>query len=169
MPDSTLDSLLNHPGGAPAIVTPSETISFAELSGRVEASAAMLAKDHVRAGQPIGLAFADPIGHLVVSLALLKLGAQQLALSVSDPAGVLDSAAARAGVTLIVTDQATLPAKAPRLTVNWRRLPPVKPAPGQIRHEASFLLLGSGTTGRPKLISLTAEQFELQIDRELDA
>jgi len=169
MKESILDSISKHPGFAPAIVTPSETVHFSKLTELVASCAQALVENGVSAGQRIGVAIADPIGHIIVSLSLMKLGAQQLVLPLYNPVGVLHSSATLAKAKLIVTDQAKLPVKIPTISLNWRKLPAASLTPRQLLDEASFVLLGSGTTGQPKLINLTAEQFELQIDREQDA
>lgn len=169
MKKSILDSLSRRPENAPAIVTPSGMVSFSQLGERVAACSQAFAEQGVSAGQRVGIAFANPIGHIIVSLSLMKLGARQLVLPLRSPAGVVARSATGAGVTLIVTDQAKQPVKTPTLSLNWRKLPTAGSAPSELSGEASFVLFGSGTTGQPKLISLTAEQFELQIDREQDA
>ncbi|MGE0725671.1 MAG: AMP-binding protein, partial [Alphaproteobacteria bacterium] len=89
-------------GGAPAIVLDGREMSYAALDASVTRAAVALSGARVVPGTPVGLIVDDIPLHIVVLLALFRLGAPVLPLASADPPALRRSLIARAGVRAVV-------------------------------------------------------------------
>jgi len=147
--------------GATAVITPQRRASWAELDAIVWSAAFRLHESGIRAADRIGIAMLHPVGHLVVSLALARIGAAQVALPVIEGKKVNSAIAETLGLKRILCDLPKLRDEIPRaLLLDSLETRPVAPA----RKEAIaardpaltwLILQSSGTTGSPKFAELS--------------
>ncbi|WP_374448600.1 class I adenylate-forming enzyme family protein [Stella sp.] len=143
---------------APAVIDGASAIGYGALDGAVRHAVAWLGGEDVRAGDTVALTLADPLAHLVLSLALMRIGAVQTSLAPGLPLLMRTDIARTVGVGLTVTDGTASLGEAAAARVPdvraWVRAgdgaadPPPPPDP----EATAVLAVGSGSTGAPKVI-----------------
>ena len=165
-PISYLDDNAGRFGDRPAVVDPERTLTFSELRERVRAAACALSDLPVTEGDVVGVRLPNVWEYVVLELAIPMLGAVLLPLPLTLGTSELDWAVQRSQPRLLVTaadDEAH--AVASRLGVALAPVaqfaeasagakPPAPAAPDPKR--IVEIALTSGTTGMPKLASLSA-------------
>ena len=149
---------------APALLLPQETMSFGTLDQRVWQYAAALQAQGVRAGQVVGLGFAEELGLVLALLALARLGATACSIPRSATASQRRQLAEQAGLAWLASDQ---PERFESGVASLRlERQAIESSPVRIDDrllattpDAPWLLItGSGSTGRPKLIPVSHAQ-----------
>lgn len=158
-------------GGAPeaiALIDAAEALTYAELEREVAACAAVLRERGVRSRQPVLLHLPNRVGVVVMSLALMRCGALPVYLLDSHRGADVASIAARARATVYLSTaervagergnfDLLLHAEEVRAEARARAgegyEAPVDPG------EVAFLQLSGGTTGVPKLIARTHDDY----------
>lgn len=149
---------------APALLLPRRTISWSELDGLVWQYAGQLHSLGVRAGQVVGLSFAEELGLVLTLLALTRLGATAYSIPRSATAIQRRQLAAQARVAWLASDQPErFEAGVAGLRLERRA---IEASPTRTDEhlmaqapDAPWLLItGSGSTGRPKLIPVSHAQ-----------
>lgn len=150
-----------------AIDGPRGVVTYAMLELQTLAWARCLHADGVRAGVCVGVAVRDETQHLLVTLALLRLGARQVTLASHDTADRHRYLCDRVGVTLCLSDfDFSAPAGLPLLSLP--ALPPdAPPLPALAEAEAEaeaggIYFTGSGTTKIPKIIYFPQSYLAMQ-------
>lgn len=155
----------------PALIMDDGQVTYAELVTGVGRVARWLADQGVGPEDRVGITIAEEFDHLVVGLALLRLGSCQVTLSSFDPPHMRRALAERLGLsTVVASDAGLVPAGIPALIPDIPGLfangPRAADLPAQPDPDATVLILtSSGTTGRPKLIPLS---HRLTIARSAD-
>jgi cyanophycin synthetase len=150
---------------AVAAVDALASLTFGELDRIAWQLASRLIRSGVLPGARIGLSFTRQLPQLAVSLAVIRIGAVQIALPPSSGTTELKSICARAAISLILSNHAD--AARLGLPVEMCRLPELLADTSEIdlssRHEtgdAPFMLIpGSGTTGKSKLIPILSSAY----------
>ncbi len=165
--------------GAAAICQGGETISFAELHDRVRVAMTGLRAVGVRSGHVVGVSLPNVWEYVALEIAVPALGGVVLPLSPSLGTFELDSVLTRSGATLVVTDELGATAmRGVRRTATARCgvvdaaavVPPSRPGEGPVEVHATEpgdivqIAMTSGTTGPPKLASLSAELKQLTFE-----
>ncbi|MFJ2703709.1 amino acid adenylation domain-containing protein [Streptomyces sp. NPDC087428] len=141
---------------ATAVVSGSTRLTFAELDGRVDALAGVLAAAGARPGTRIAVGLPRSTELVVAMLAVMRAGAAYLPLDPSYPPErlafmVADSAPAALIATSeyarLIDPARTLPLVDPDL---MRQEPDVSTPVGPGRRDAAYVIYTSGSTGRPK-------------------
>ncbi|MFG2595885.1 amino acid adenylation domain-containing protein [Streptomyces sp. NPDC048462] len=141
---------------ATAVVSGRARLTFAELDGRVDALAAVLAAAGARPGARIAVGLPRSTELVVAMLAVMRAGAAYLPLDPSYPAERLafmieDSAPAaliaNSESAHLIDPARALPLVDPALV---RQEPDVSTPVGPGRRDAAYVIYTSGSTGRPK-------------------
>jgi len=146
-----------------AIDGPRGAVSYAMLQQQTMAWARWLHAGGVHAGVSVGVAVRDETQHLLVTLALLRLGARQISLASHDATDQHRYLCDRVGVTRCLSDfdfsaPAGLPVlKLPALAPEAPELPALDEA-----DEGGIYFTGSGTTGIPKIIFFSQSYLAMQ-------
>jgi long-chain acyl-CoA synthetase len=150
-------------GDKQAIVTDTDSMTYADLQQHCEAGAKYLLDCGVKPNDVVGLTLSNEIDHLVASLSLLHLGAKQVTLATHDPPIVRSELIKRSGVTQQIAafrehpdDIEWCPSK---IGEYFGGLPLPDGTSG------TLYLKTSGTTGRLNIVPLTNEQILLQAMR----
>ncbi|AJX35693.1 non-ribosomal peptide synthetase [Burkholderia oklahomensis] len=139
----------------PALVSPVETLSFAELARRTDRLAGILWEEGVRPGMVVGVEAAHGVDAVLGIIATIKAGAICFPVDVRLPPDRLDAVIADSGCRHVLAS-----AGAPlgrfdgkRLALDgaaWRTRDAVAPAIDATPDHGVFLTYTSGTTGAPK-------------------
>jgi len=139
----------------PAVSDAAETLSYAELNGRADKYAAVLAQQGINNGQRVGLCVERSADTIAMLLAVLKRGAIWLPLDPGYPGSRLKLMLEVAQPDLVVTDgRATLPEGFRVITRDdlherSANIGPAVPVECNSRNDA-WILFTSGSTGQPK-------------------
>jgi acyl-CoA synthetase (AMP-forming)/AMP-acid ligase II len=153
-----------HPGRL-AVVGPGVALTHGALAARVAGMAGLLARAGMAPGTMAGVTLRDDLQHLVVTLALLRLGCHQVTLGSHEPVALRADLAARAGVDVVLADDGAdaLPGVALlRPDHAAAAAGPPGALPDTPESQAVLVMTSSGTTGRPKLIPLRPPQLLAQ-------
>ncbi len=156
-----------------ALLTDTETLSFAALAARVEALAAALAAQGVAPGARVAVLLPRDAAWPVALLAVLRAGAVYLPLEARHPPARLREVLADAEPRLLVTTPelaATLEVPAGLV---WLDPATVSSAPSFTAPEISpdaeaYLLYTSGSTGKPKGVRVTHRAFLNMIAAQIE-
>lgn len=146
-----------------AVDGPRGPVTYAMLELQTMAWARWLHASGVHAGVSVGVAVRDETLHLLVTLALLRLGARQMTLASHDAADQHRYLCDRVGLTLCLSDfDFSAPAGLPVL-----RLPAHPPDSPELpaldeADEGGIYFTGSGTTGIPKIIFFSESYLAMQ-------
>ncbi|SHJ42337.1 amino acid adenylation domain-containing protein [Nocardiopsis flavescens] len=170
LPGSTLAELfeetaLRHPGRT-ALVTRDETLTFAELDGRAERLARLLAEHGVRPETRVAIALPRSADWVAVLFAVLKLGAAYVPLDLEHPAERLGRMLDDAGPAVTVTTAGAAaglpegpgghrllldhPDTLAALAASDEPAPRFAHRPGHL----AYVIYTSGSTGRPKGVQI---------------
>lgn len=151
-----------------AVAGPGVAWTHGALAGRVVGMAAWLARAGMAPGTMAGVTLRDDLSHLVVTLALLRLGCHQVTLGSHEPVALRADITRRAGVDVVVADDSAdaLPGVALlRPDHEAAAAGPPGALPDTPGSDALLVMTSSGTTGRPKLIPLSQAQLLAQSAR----
>lgn len=158
-----------------ALVLPGNRVSWQHLDQAIWRCVLALSERGFKQGELVGLTFTNPLLHLVVALALARMGARQLILSPGDPVQDRVEAIKFLGVESIITDTAW---SEPRLArfVALKKIPTPE---GKVvnfsdyagigGHIAWLLVRSSGTTGKPKYAEVSHHVSMQRFQRLSDA
>lgn len=158
----------------PALVTQDRCVAYGALAGEVHALASALHARGVGRGSIVALTARAEVDHLIASLALLALGAAQVALASRDPAPMRRRLAERVGATAVLADRPEdAVAGLDRLDLGEvlaasRSASRADPPPAIDPEVPAIYLTGSGTTGEPKIIAYSQRDLALQARAHLD-
>jgi acyl-CoA synthetase (AMP-forming)/AMP-acid ligase II len=149
---------------AEALIDGAARLTHAELADAIARTATHLRALQVGAGTLVGVALGDHATHVVVMLALARVGAVMLPLDHRWTAGERERVAGHFGAALVLIEAGQPVAGMPNVAVDaaWasavgQATPDNEIAPGG---DAPLLVsLSSGTTGRPKGPRITHAQF----------
>ncbi len=149
---------------APALIDGQLRLSHAQLASAIARTAGHLRALRISTGSLVGVALADHANHVVIMLALARIGAVMLPLDHRWTAGERERVALHFGAALVLIEPAMPVAGLPNVEVDaaWARAveaaaPDPFIAPGG---DAPLLVsLSSGTTGRPKGPRITHDHF----------
>ena len=163
---ATLRALSERPGEA--MVADDGAIGRAPFAARVAAVAEALAAHGIGPGVVVGVTLRDDRDHLPATLALLATGAAQVTLASFSPAAARVELADRVGVEVLLADSAADALPGRRL-LPWPALLASLPSgaapagPPQPDPDAPVMFFsGSGTTGRPKIVTASFRQLVLR-------
>lgn len=147
-PNSLIERLFYYAENTPshdAIVTPTFTLSYAQLSQLVRAQVKAFNREDISGNTVIGIKCADEIQHLVLNLATTYIGATSCTVPTYETTQMQDAVISHCGVTHIIDEKVAVdPAS---IKNNDASIKIRTPAP-----EAKLLFSTSGTTGEPKLV-----------------
>ncbi len=150
----------------PAVIGDHDTLSHAELHNLVFNTVSNLEKIGFYPGINVALRFRDPIKHFVYFLALLKMGISQISINPNDTLKLQKKAILSIDIEAVIQDipldSILLPQTlyiseiwdSPILSSRWNRLKPN--VDSTIVEVPALIIIGSGTTGEPKIFGLHA-------------
>lgn len=141
-------------GQQPAIATATRTLNYRELHALVESLARGLMGKGITSNAVVGVACSDEFQHLLLALALMRLGAAQYTAALAG-----DEAPKRLAATAVLDDQAVQDL----LAVGHGA---VLPEP-QAVSPASVYMATSGTSGASKLVCLLDSDLVAQAPRHI--
>lgn len=159
---------------SPAICYQEETLGYAELSLQVQKVICLIETLELPKNICIALRFNDPINHLIFILALLKLNITQTSISTSYSNDQAKKRIKNIGVDLIIQD-ITLNDIIKKETIYIDKYLNIeKNIDGDIKAnktlslDTAIVFLGSGTTGKPKLIQLNQKIYSTVLSNDLN-
>ena len=142
-----------HPRRA-AVVDPEGTLTFREVDRCTTALAAALRAEGIGAGDPVGVLCRNDRRFILAVVALSKLGATAVLLNTGSAAPQVAEVAASERLVAVLADPALADRVPPGLPVHTEieRLADKHAGAGPVppTQQGSFVILTSGTTGRPK-------------------
>lgn len=150
---------------ADALIGPQGPLPYGHLAHLIRTTTTWLAEVGIAEGATVGIKIAHPIEHMIISLALAHRGATQVSFAPDTPELQERAFAERAGVTAVVAGNAPVSgANLPVVHFDLARMShPAAPIDERVhcpKPLAPFIfVLGSGTTGTPKLIALSHELY----------
>lgn len=155
----TLDALAVDDAGRVAVIDRGRRVTYAELAQASRRMAAWLLRQGIAPGDRVGLTLRDEYAHLLATLGLLRIGGAQAILASADPPAMRAAFAVRLGIAVVLGERAedALPGIALLLPeaaaiAADRALDVALPA----LPEGALILTSSGTTGRPKVVAMSA-------------
>ena len=148
---------------APALISGSAKLSFAQLHAAVERGASLLAAEGLGPDDTVGVALGFTPVHVVALLALARLGAVWVQVPVNEDAAKRRAIAQQFKVSAIVAFEKAAGVEGCGLVLCdpalWMRKAPAAPHPGASGGERPWcLMLSSGTTGTPRAVVGTHAQ-----------
>lgn len=152
---------------AVSVIADDSRISLGELIAEARARAADFAASGLMPGEVVAISLKDQVLHLVVSLALMRLGCPHVILPTFEPRPYRAALARRCGAVAVVTQSADDGFDGiPAIVVDAARSPrsyadralPSMPADDAV----CMYVASSGSTGQPKVVPITHEQLYLQ-------
>jgi long-chain acyl-CoA synthetase len=142
-----------------AVLTPSTSVTYAQLDAAVWQACARLRRLGIAPDHIVGLSLAAPLVHVVATLALARLGVAQLPLPLSDPAPARAAIARRLGLAAVIGDRIGAAAQAgvPVIPADpgWLQAAPGVAHDPRLRCDDPLrtwqVTATSGTTGEAKL------------------
>jgi acyl-CoA synthetase (AMP-forming)/AMP-acid ligase II len=157
---------------APAVITPSGSVTFAELLGRVEARAAQVA-GCTAPGDRVAVLAENCIEYVELYYAVPRAGRVLAPLNHRLHRAEWSRTLTRAGARVLFTAPPSAERVEPTPDVVRRDLAPVDAtpfaAPARDEHDVAWLVGTSGTTGDPKLAMLTDGSLIAAVDATLGA
>lgn len=153
----------------PAVLTPNQTLNFAELDALLWRAAAYLGEQGLKAGDRVGLAVQQPLLHLVSALALSRMGVAYHAVPWDESPAMIAAMQMEFGAKAVVAHGRIAGLAAPQIPISGSR---IRASVG--RATADFadnpeelwrFAKSSGTTGRPKLFSITYQNLATMMGR----
>ena len=171
------ERLLEHArriGDVSAILAPTANLSYGALVGEVRALAVALRSRGIGQGTIVALTVRSEVDHLLATLALLELGAPQVALASHDPPAMRLRLARRVGAALVLADRPDdAVAGLDRIDVgaalaSARSNPRGDAVPGLDASTPALYLTGSGTSGEPKVIRFSQHDLARHADNHIN-
>ncbi len=162
-PDSITRRLLHHAATNPshaAVVSPTLTLSYAELAEQVRTQAGKLRDAGLSRASVVGILCADDTQHLVLCLAATQLGATSITVPTHEAEQTQNNLVKRCGVTHIVDEMLSVIAT----TSNGN------PASNAAEASTAYLLFStSGTTDDAKLVMQYDSDLVSQAHRHIES
>ncbi len=141
----------------------SQKLSYGEFGLLVQRGAAYLLEHGVSVGEVVAVELADPLDHLVATLALSYIGAITVSIPVSMPDEQREDLICHTKCTRVIIGGALSAHTKYRLErITWSQANKASIAPAEspiaAAHQPWLLARGSGSTGRPKIIPITHQQ-----------
>ncbi len=147
------------PPGKTAVQCDAGDLSYAELFQTLETVADALKEQGVVSGMRVGLSFPDSTDYIILSLAILSLGAVLVPVTVSAAPDVVEEILEKTAAAFLISSQAILSTEAVRVEPTGfylTRCTPSVSLPDEFsRMEPAFIRFSSGTTGTSKGVLLT--------------
>ena len=162
--DAVFDHAAARPGAA-ALIEGGETITYAALADLVGRASVYLHDLGVRAGDVVAVALPSSVDHVVLSFALLRIGAVPLDLPPERPPGAIIDPIVQFKISrafLTPTARGYDSALVQRVGPEWRAGLAAKAGDRRIARDQDamhFLHLTSGSTGAPKGIATSQNQW----------
>lgn len=158
--DIVLDHAAHHPDDE-AVRAGQRTLTWEQLAGCMEDATVFLDGHGIGAGEVVGLALSNTIEHIILLLALMRMGATPLGFPPETPSDQIAAVVRTMGVRVLFCEPQERQSLAP-LTIpvppHWR------PQSGgrslrtsQPGGELQIIFLSSGSTGIPRTVTLTQE------------
>ena len=164
-------------GNFPAIIGNDTDVSHQELHLLVEKVSLALESQGIDGRLTIGLRFKDPIKHLVVALALMKMRVTHVSLNVFENASVQQGVILACSVDMLIEDLIKHPPLSLRrilITDDYQIDPdgfvaewPESKLRTDSLNQIAMIFPGSGTTGAAKIISVNFSLLSHLIERDL--
>jgi acyl-coenzyme A synthetase/AMP-(fatty) acid ligase len=158
-----------------ALLLPGNRVSWQQLDQAIWRCVLALGERGFKQGELVGVTFANPLLHLVITLALARIGARQVILTPGDPVQDCIEAVKFLGVESIITDTAWSGPDLPR-QVQLEKIPTPESKVVNfsdyvgIGGDSTWLLVrSSGTTGNPKYAEVTHRVSMERFERWSDA
>lgn len=161
---AALDRRVRERGSDPAVITDGRLVTLSELAADFRSLAMWLERQGLGVGDPVAITIKDEYRHLLATLALLRIGARQITLPSYESAEYRQAIAARVGAAaVLVEDERHKLSTLPALTPDFASFATsIERAPADHEADAAIYFITSGTTGRPKITSLTESQLHQQ-------
>jgi acyl-coenzyme A synthetase/AMP-(fatty) acid ligase len=149
----------------PAFIDRSGPITYAALAADHAALAGWLLRQGIERGMTVGITVREDPRHILLALALMRLGCSQVTLPSHDPPAQRAAIAARLGLVLVIGDEAAdaLPG-IPFLALPSGRPEGEAPPPAD-DGDTPAIFTSSGTTGLAKLIPIPERDLARQFAR----
>jgi acyl-coenzyme A synthetase/AMP-(fatty) acid ligase len=153
---------------APAVIDGGRTLTYREFAALVGAAARYLRNTGIAIDDRVGIVLPNCADHLVVSFALMRIGAIPAEIAYGTPTPSIAEMVQRFGLRAIVVESDAQGVNAPlRLVVDamWRRRLPMTGGDLRIARSADenrLLVLSSGSTGKPKAAIATHRHHMLR-------
>lgn len=151
MPQSLLGRLYDfaqHTPDRDALVSPSATLSYAQLAHLVRAQVERLTTEGISSDAVVGIRCADDFEHIILCLASTHIGATSFAVPSYESPEAQSSLSRRCGVTHLLGSEIAV-SLTPSISVSGPGLSSQHGVPAE---RADLLFSTSGTTGEPKLV-----------------
>jgi acyl-coenzyme A synthetase/AMP-(fatty) acid ligase len=154
---------------AVALIDGARSLTYRELAGLVARSAVHLAHLGATAGDRVGLCLKDTADHIVVLLAVARLGAVAVTLDWRARAAEQARLIAAAGIEFVVAERAfsaTAACSTIELDAAWHRAVARAETGGERAgdwHDPFVISASSGSTGAPKLTLMTHLQYHFAV------
>jgi cyanophycin synthetase len=145
----------------PAVITPREKISWSRLDRMIWSMALRLSENGLTGGDRVGIAMANPVIHLITSLALARIGVAHIAIPLSESDIVRNGVVEKLALKRILTDTPKMASIYPNgMLLNQLAVKEVSEEQKQKLESTNgqlvwLILQTSGTTGNPKFAELT--------------
>lgn len=150
------------------------SIKYSDLVELIDLGSAFLFEQGIDYKSKVGILIDDEVDHFLVSITLLTIGATQLSLASHYPSPIHDDLIRRTKISHLITNKNILFGGAlkqlshtlwareelyrHKLNINYKK----HYRPGKI------ILMTSGTTGKPNLMSFTENEVRLQAERHVE-
>lgn len=153
----------------PAVVTPEQTLDYGELDALLWRAVRHFAEQGLKAGDRVGLAVQAPLLHLVAALSLSRMGIAYHAIAWDEGAGTVNTMQLAFGAKAVVTASRFVGIDTPQLPISGDLIrASSSQAAGEFADNPDRLwrfAKSSGTTGRPKLFSITYRNLAAMMGR----
>ncbi|MEN3950467.1 class I adenylate-forming enzyme family protein [Iodidimonas sp. SYSU 1G8] len=161
------DAVFHHAATRPdavALVEGPTWLTFSEFASLIAKATVYLRQQGIKAGDRVGVRMTNSADHIILSLALLRLGAAKFELSPNAEAGELEAITRKFSLaTLFIEPPMKLYRGARCLPVDLSWRPSLLALEGDARHddgiEPFYVALTSGSSGTPKAIPVSHRQI----------
>ncbi|OXM49748.1 amino acid adenylation domain-containing protein [Amycolatopsis alba] len=143
---------------APAVTDGSTTLTYGQLDRIANATAHRLWHNGIEPGDRVGVQISTTTDAIAAMLAVFKAGGVYVPLDLTYPDNRLDQMCRQVGVRALVADPEAA-CRLPLLRIPWGpdyrgTGPAAPPAADRTATDAAYIMFTSGTTGRPKAVSV---------------
>ncbi|MBN6039802.1 non-ribosomal peptide synthase/polyketide synthase [Amycolatopsis sp. 195334CR] len=144
----TLPELCSRASDAVAVIAEDESVSYAELSARVDRLARYLVSVGVEPESRVGVCVPRGVSLVVALLAVMRAGGAYVPIDPDYPVDRLEFMLADSGAVAVVADELPFSADVPVIGVDAPDAEATLPA--VVPDQAAYVIYTSGSTGRPK-------------------